>query len=80
MPAAPAPDQAPPPRGLAVRLMAVALILVGTFDMMLSWRGSLQIDGFYVILFTSGVVLYAIGSVLKSRGPSQSDDYQSNKN
>lgn len=72
-------EQSSPPRGLAIRLIAVVLILVGTFDMMLSWRGSMQIDGFYIALFVSGVVLYCVGAALASRGRAQEDIHALNK-
>ena len=60
-------DDDAPPVGTGVRLIAVALILVGALDMMLSWRGSLDFGRFPVVIFATGIVLYGVASIIRHR-------------
>jgi len=39
------------------------LIILGTLDMMLSWRGSLEIVPFHAMIFMTGVLLCLIGAI-----------------
>jgi hypothetical protein len=50
-------------RGAIIRLFGVILIILGTLDMMLSWRGSLEIVPFHAMIFVTGVVLCLIGAI-----------------
>ena len=50
-------------RGAIIRLFGVILIILGTLNMMLSWRGSLQIVPFHAMIFAAGVALCLIGAI-----------------
>ena len=49
--------------GVKTKLFGVVLIFVGTMDAMLSWRGGLALDGFYVFLIAAGLALTVVGSI-----------------
>lgn len=53
--------------GVKTKLFGVVLIFVGTMDAMLSWRGGLAPDGFYVFLIAAGLALYLVGSIRQGR-------------
>ncbi len=57
-------------RGAIIRLFGVILIILGTLDMMLSWRGALQIVPFHAMIFAAGVVLCLIGAIRRHVKPS----------
>ena len=50
-------------RGAIIRIFGVILVILGTLDNMLMWRGGFALDAFYVLLIATGVVLYAIGTI-----------------
>lgn len=79
-PVTPIPDDNTPPVGTGVRLIAVVLILVGALNMMLSWRGSLDFGSFPVVIFASGIVLYAVGSIMRHRAEAQANVNDMNNN
>lgn len=69
-----------PVSGVGVRLFAVALIIVGALDLMLSWRGSLNFGSLPVIFFTAGIAIYGVGSIMKHRAGVQASSNDLNKN
>ena len=52
--------------GLFARIFGVILIILGSMDCMLAWRGSYQINEFYMILIGFGMVLFCFGAVRAS--------------
>jgi len=56
------------PRGAVVKLFGVILIILGSLNSMLSWRGGFELLSLPVILIASGLLLYLIGSVLHDHG------------
>ncbi len=57
-----------PSRGAIFRLFGVILIILGTLDSMLMWRGGLALDTFYVALIASGLFLVLIGTIKRNKG------------
>lgn len=55
-------------RGSIIRLCGVVFLFVGILDSMLLWRGGLVGHGFYFLLIGTGLLLYAIGSIVRQRG------------
>ena len=51
---------------IMVRLFAVSVLLVGSLDMMLSWRRGLEANWFFVALLLVGMVLYAVSWIMQS--------------
>lgn len=79
-PLPPISDDDDPVSGVGVRLFAVALIIVGALDLMLSWRGSLNFGSLPVIIFTAGIALYGVGSIMKHRAGVKASSHDLNKN
>ena len=52
-----------PSRGAIIRLFGVIIVILGTLDSMLMWRGGFALSGVYVLMIATGVVLYAIGAI-----------------
>jgi len=50
-------------KGLHFRLFGVVLIFLGALDCLLSWRGSLTVSYFYVVLLALGIFLFAVGHI-----------------
>lgn len=50
-------------KGVKTKLFGVILIFLGALDGMLSWRAGFTLSDFYVLLFVSGVFLYAVGAI-----------------
>ncbi len=50
-------------RGAFARMFGVILIILGTLDIMLSWRGAFEIVPFHVMLIAAGLLLCLIGAV-----------------
>ncbi len=55
-------------KGFIVKLFGVVLIFLGALDSMLSWRGGLALNDFYVWLMGAGLFLYAVGAVRQRSG------------
>ncbi len=51
-------------RGAIVKLFGVVLVILGTLNTMLSWRGGLEIVPFHAMLIAGGLLLCLIGSIL----------------
>jgi hypothetical protein len=54
-------------RGAILRLFGVILIILGTLNTMLSWRGGLEIVPFHAMLMAAGVLLCMIGAIRRNR-------------
>lgn len=54
-------------RGAIIRLFGVVLVILGTLDSMLMWRGGFADVGPYVLLIAAGLLLYAVGA-MRRRG------------
>ncbi len=52
-------------RGAVVRLFGVILIILGTLNTMLSWRGGFEVVPFHAMLIGTGLLLCLIGSILR---------------
>ncbi len=50
-------------RGAIIRLFGVVLIILGTLDTMLSWRGGFEVVPFHAMLIVTGLLLYLIGAI-----------------
>ncbi len=50
-------------RGAVIRLFGVILIILGSLDIMLSWRGGFEIAPFHAGLLAAGVLLCLIGAI-----------------
>lgn len=50
-------------RGAVFRIFGAILVILGTLDIMLSWRGGFEIFSFHVLLFSTGVLLCVIGAI-----------------
>jgi len=53
--------------GAIVKLFGVILIILGTLNTMLSWRGGFAVMSLPVILLALGLGLCLVGSVMKNR-------------
>jgi hypothetical protein len=52
-------------RGAIVRLFGVILIILGSLNTMLSWRGGFELLSMPVILIIGGLLLCLIGSIMR---------------
>lgn len=50
-------------RGAVIKLFGVILIILGSLDTMLSWRGGLELLPFHGALIATGILLCLIGAV-----------------
>ena len=50
-------------RGAVIRIFGVILIILGSLDIMLSWRGGFEIASFHAGLLAGGVLLCLIGAI-----------------
>ncbi len=57
-----------PKRGVKTKILGIVLIFLGALNSLASWRAGIVLSDFYVILFASGVALYAIGAIRGGRG------------
>ncbi len=58
-------------RGVTIRLFGAILIMLGSLDMMLTWRGAMHIEPFHAALFLGGIVLFGLGAIKGSYGDRQ---------
>lgn len=54
------------PKGAVIRLFGVILIILGSLNTMLSWRGGFEVLSLPVFFLVGGVVLCLIGSILRN--------------
>jgi hypothetical protein len=54
-------------KGVALKLLGVVSIILGSLDSMLSWRGGFAVEPFYIALILGGVILYVAGSLAGKR-------------
>jgi uncharacterized membrane protein YedE/YeeE len=54
-------------KGVALKLLGVVSIILGSLDSMLSWRGGFAVEPFYIGLILGGVILYVAGSLAGKR-------------
>ena len=52
------------PKGVVTKIFGVVLIILGSLDMMLSWRGGMEVNPFHIGIFASGIVLFALGAAM----------------
>jgi hypothetical protein len=50
-------------RGAIIRLFGVILVILGTLDTMLSWRGGFEVLPFHAMLIVTGLLLCLIGAI-----------------
>jgi hypothetical protein len=56
-------------RGAIIRLFGVILIILGTLNTMLSWRGGFTVEPFHAMLIGAGLLLCLIGSIRRGSSP-----------
>ena len=54
-------------RGVPFKVLGVILIILGTLDCMLAWRGGFEISALYIGLLAAGVLLFCIGSIQNNK-------------
>ncbi|MCP3971926.1 MAG: hypothetical protein GY717_16705 [Rhodobacteraceae bacterium] len=54
-----------PARGAVIRLFGVILIILGSLNSMLSWRGGFELLSLPVIMIAAGALCFAIGAALR---------------
>ena len=54
-------------KGVKTKLFGMVLIFLGLMDSMLSWRGGFAASEFYLLLITSGILLYVVGQIRSGR-------------
>jgi len=59
-------------KGVKTKLFGVGLIFLGALDSMLFWRGGLEVNDFYLLLFVLGCIIYIIGAIRANE--TQSDE------
>ena len=52
------------PKGVVTKIFGGILIILGSLDMMLSWRGSMEVNPFHAGIFMTGIVLFALGAAM----------------
>ncbi len=52
-------------KGAILRLFGVVLVILGTLNTMLSWRGGLEIAPSSVLLIAGGLLLCLVGSIVR---------------
>ena len=52
-----------------IRLFGVIIVILGTLDSMLMWRGGFALSNLYVGMIASGLFLYLIGTIRRGKGP-----------
>jgi len=52
------------PKGVVTRIFGVVLIILGSLDMMLSWRGGMEVNAFHAGIFMVGIILFALGAAM----------------
>tara|TARA_B100000315_G_C14119202_1_gene381744 strand:- start:192 stop:401 length:210 start_codon:yes stop_codon:yes gene_type:complete len=52
-----------PSRGAIIQLFGVILVILGTLDSMLMWRGGFTLNLFYIGLIATGLFLLMIGKI-----------------
>ncbi|MBL6931809.1 MAG: hypothetical protein ISR45_02585 [Rhodospirillales bacterium] len=61
-----------PPKGVKMKLFGVSLIILASLNLMVSWRGSLDVNLWQVLILGIGFFFYAIGAAKGASRP-QSD-------
>jgi len=54
------------PKGAIIRLFGVILIILGSLNTMLSWRGGFEVLSLPVFFLVTGVLLCLIGSIIRN--------------
>lgn len=54
-------------KGVVTKIFGVILVILGTLDSMLSWRGGFEVHETYALLIVSGVFLYVVGAIKGGR-------------
>ena len=57
-----------PSRGAIIRLFGVILIILGTLNSMLMWRGGFMLSTVYVGMIAFGLFLFLIGTIRRRNG------------
>ena len=62
------PDNSPP-KGVKSKLFGVSLIILASLNLMVSWRGSLDVSLWQVLILGIGIAVFAFGAVKQSDKP-----------
>lgn len=50
-------------RGVGIKVFGVSLIILGSLNLMLCWRGGLAVYPFYPAIMVVGIVLFIFGTL-----------------
>ena len=59
----------PPPKGVKTKLFGVALIILASLNLMVSWRGSLDVNLWQVLILAVGIGLFLLGAARGNKQP-----------
>ena len=51
-------------KGVTIRLFGAILIILGSLDMMLTWRGGITAEPFHIALLIGGFFLFGVGAAI----------------
>ena len=57
-------SEAAEPKGVKTKLFGVSLIILASLNLMVSWRGSLDVNLWQVLLLGVGIALFALGAAM----------------
>lgn len=56
--------------GIGLKVFGIILIILGSLNLVLCWRGGLPINPFFPVILAAGIGFYVIGKI---RGTSEAD-------
>lgn len=62
------------PKGVKTKLFGVSLIILSSLNLMVSWRGSLDVNMWQVLILGVGIALFALGAAHSSSSSKTADD------
>lgn len=54
----------PEPGGVKTKLFGVSLIILASLNLMVSWRGSMDVNLWQVLILGAGFAVYALGAAM----------------
>lgn len=52
--------------GVVAKIFGAIMVILGSMNCMLAWRGSFQISEFFVLLIVAGIALFCYGAIRTS--------------
>ncbi len=68
-----------PRRGAIPHALGVILVILGSLDSMLAWRGSFEVSNFSAAIIVAGLIFYSIGVVKGRQDRAQLDDLENSQ-